>query len=624
MSVVQRPLLDNPFRPAPAEDPVYPSCYAAPVSLGVGYTTAPRSTTTNNNNHNNNTQPEQPADIAAEIAKKNQLYAAARASGSPQDWQAFKRQRCHIGKLLRESRKKGNNSGSNAKGGKRAAGFKTDFYCDACECGFADGVELSAHLSEHVVCDREGCAFQACPQLVSLHVKLQHDTELIRRCGSGALTEEDAAEWRRQRRLRYPTLRNIEAKKAVEAELQARREMLGHGPERRFPARRPPKRKRQPRKSQRQRAEARASNSSVVASAHITEAKTVVEPPPRALSPFRGVGTAETRAKTEALEEEDQQQLRITDSESETEVRPVEVAAPAVGGALGSLMACYGSDSDADDEPATKRPVVEAPVAAATPLPTSALCGPVADSSQATPVAAPGTTLGSVAVVASASLAVPSEIRTNVPARAASNPATTRQWRGKQTHPAPVPARRLTLLQKLLASEMRHERNVVLQCVHHVVQNNFFLGQVPAKPVLRSQELAQEPTEQAAAFSWEQSREEPISVCSEPASKQSTDMTTTMYPELTSECSDSASDLATEQPPRLAPEESADHIAGSAPEQSADQATGLARELMSECSSEQALDQVAKQPPDLPSEQYADHTIGLAAGFTSECSDPTA
>lgn len=35
--------------------------------------------------------------------------------------------------------------------------------------------------------------------------------------------------------------------------------------------------------------------------------------------------------------------------------------------------------------------------------------------------------------------------------------------------------RELTLLEKLLHKEIRHERNVILQCVRYVVQNNFFV-----------------------------------------------------------------------------------------------------------------------------------------------------
>lgn len=34
--------------------------------------------------------------------------------------------------------------------------------------------------------------------------------------------------------------------------------------------------------------------------------------------------------------------------------------------------------------------------------------------------------------------------------------------------------RSLTLLEKLLRKEIRHERNVILQCVNYVVKNNFF------------------------------------------------------------------------------------------------------------------------------------------------------
>jgi hypothetical protein len=47
------------------------------------------------------------------------------------------------------------------------------------------------------------------------------------------------------------------------------------------------------------------------------------------------------------------------------------------------------------------------------------------------------------------------------------NPPTVRQQ--YLTHHRPP-----TLLQKLLVSDIRHERNVILQCVRHIVLNNFF------------------------------------------------------------------------------------------------------------------------------------------------------
>ncbi|PNF35011.1 hypothetical protein B7P43_G12137 [Cryptotermes secundus] len=39
-----------------------------------------------------------------------------------------------------------------------------------------------------------------------------------------------------------------------------------------------------------------------------------------------------------------------------------------------------------------------------------------------------------------------------------------------------VRQRKLTLLEKLLSREIRHERNMVLQCVRYAIQNNFFTG----------------------------------------------------------------------------------------------------------------------------------------------------
>lgn len=630
MSVAQRPsrpLLDNPFRPVPTEDPVYPSCYAAPVSLKAPYLDSSRTTTTNK------AHTEQPADIPAEIAKKNRLYAAARASGSPEDWEAFKRQRCHIGKLLRESRKANNRNNGDLKG--RRVAFKSEFYCDACEVGFADGAELTGHISEHVPCDRDGCAFQACPQLVSLHVKLQHDTELIRRCGPA--TEEDAEEWRRQRRLRYPTLRNIEAKKAVEAELRERREMLGHGPERRFPARRP-KRKRQQRRSQRERAaEARPNQSAVVASSVVVETTPVAEAPPP-LSPFRGVGAAETRVKTEPVEIEEDK-LRITDSESDAEVRPTEVATPAVGGALGSLMTCYDSDSD-DGEPAAKRLVTETPVAAATPVPAAVPCNPVPACLPATPVAAPATTFGGAATTKSTSVAVPSEVRTKCPTKMPTSSAhgPKRQRRGMQAHPNPVPLCRPTLLQKLLAPEIRHERNIVLQCVHYVVQNNFFVGQFPGKPLLKQPESLQEPVGQTAALPPQQSPDSTLEQATDQTTKlpqeRTSELAIKQSPEpalkqLTSECSESTSNLASEQsaePISITSEQT--QLLEQTYEQSTDEVTKLTTEPTLKLALEQPAETLSERSEqtwflETTSEQSTDEATKMSSESTSKCPQQT-
>ncbi|KAH6921551.1 hypothetical protein HPB50_002216 [Hyalomma asiaticum] len=276
-----------------------------------------------------------------------------------------------------------------------------DFGCDNCDQGFASQAELTVHCAGHVSCPRDDCGFEASPAVVALHEKLQHDSPFIRRTAAVG-TDEDVEEWRRQRRLRYPTLRNIEAKKAAEVERQARREVINESARGR----------RRQRNKRRQRSRRRASSDNCV------------PPPPSQPEPS---AVREERSLGEDLQDEPPPD-QITDSDSDCEhqgSKATEPSACMVSGALASLMACYGSD---DDEPPTEQPL---PSSAAPPPPTEAL---------------------------------PEKAK---PADGARAKTTTRK-------PCWPPRRKLTLLERLLEPEMRHERNVVLQCVHYVVDNDFF------------------------------------------------------------------------------------------------------------------------------------------------------
>lgn len=311
------------------------------------------------------------------------------------------------------------------RGPKRPFPDACDFYCDSCEQGFADHAELANHYSEHVPCPRDGCDFAASPTLVSLHEKLQHDNPLIRRCANVAVTIEDVEEWRRQRRLRYPTLRNIEAKKAAEAEQQMRREVLKEDSKRRrFKKRRHGRRN------------ASASNRAPQQ-----------QPPPPPLPPPPPPAIEASPREASPVKPSPNEPDQITDSESDVEQKasaPAPPSPPAVSSALASLMACYNSDSD-DETP------VEIPQAVPSAV--------VTDQASPNEVATPATPIETTPVN---STQPPPPTRTT-------DKAPPRQ---KPTYRPPP--RRLTLLQKLLASEVRHERNVILQCAHHVVENDFF------------------------------------------------------------------------------------------------------------------------------------------------------
>lgn len=111
---------------------------------------------------------------------------------------------------------------------------------------------------------------------------------------------------------------------------------------------------------------------------------------------------------------------------------------------MASLMACYNSDSD-DEAP------VEIPQA----VPSAVVTDQASPNEVTTP---------------------PMPIET-MPVNSTQPPPPTRTTGKAPPRQKPTyrpPPRRLTLLQKLLASEVRHERNIILQCAHHVVENDFF------------------------------------------------------------------------------------------------------------------------------------------------------
>ncbi|KAK8770690.1 hypothetical protein V5799_012847 [Amblyomma americanum] len=379
MAAVEKFVLDNPFRTAPVKEE--PPCYQAPpgpCSLG-------------NSRFHIPAQPHRA--MGAEVRGQHR--------GAQQQLQ---------------------------RGAKRQFPGESDFYCDACEQSFAGQAELSSHLAGHVACPRDGCTFAANPALVALHEKLQHDNPLIRRSAAVG-TVDDVEEWRRQRRLRYPTLRNIEAKKAAEAERQARREVI-RDDNRRRPRRNNKRRQR----AQRRRASPHERPTPPQQTQPPPQPSAVEEPPP----------CEEAPADRQTPSEPDQ----ITDSESDGESRATKAAPqspPLVSGALASLMACYNSGSD--DEAPKEDPKPKTPVTPAAP-----------DTDVPPPKRAAVKT---------------TQAGTSAPARAAAP-----HPRAPQTYRPPQ--RRLTLLERLLAPQVRHERNLILQCVHYVVDNDFF-GQASPK-----------------------------------------------------------------------------------------------------------------------------------------------
>ncbi|XP_054707307.1 FMR1-interacting protein NUFIP1-like [Uloborus diversus] len=99
------------------------------------------------------------------------------------------------------------------------------FYCDTCDRAFALENELSEHLAEHTRCNAGGCNFEAHPKIVALHKKMQHDTGYAAAINK-LQSAEEIQKWRAERKRRFPTAENIQKKKAEQAEKEARGEVL--------------------------------------------------------------------------------------------------------------------------------------------------------------------------------------------------------------------------------------------------------------------------------------------------------------------------------------------------------------------------------------------------------------